>query len=215
MLTECDNCAGFSICEYNVPFYRDPRHTAPDGIRWFCSPECKRVYFKSSAERVFECADCNRVYTDEFRWTVVCPPCYGRRLLKTGQPPADFEDLFYHAHMPSNRWISDAEIAAAGYTRVATICNHLMEINALAKHTLACNVGAAILAQPITAKATGNNVVVYARPSPRRAQSAILTLYTGWRFDKGSTLGRLPRDLIGLLATAIWATRVDKAWLNV
>jgi hypothetical protein len=121
--------------------------------------------------------------------------------------------------MPDDKWVSDFDFTAANYTRVAVVRTSF-EINAHAIYMFEHNKGVAVIAQTVDvaqgmgATQTGNTVAIYARPSPECARAAVVTMCAAWRYRKGSTLGRLPRDVLGLLVQAVWDTRFDRAWLH-
>jgi hypothetical protein len=223
MLTQCDGCIELASREYDTPFYNDPRDTAATGIMWFCSEACRYVYFSGAAQNVFCCVCCNRYIITLYEYNEfgdgerTCILCYGRRILKSGQPLSDFDESHGISRrcshrLPSNHWIPSTEITLAGYTCIRMTARNDRDAAAVASGILERNLGACVVLQDIP-KVAG--IAILARPSPQRTRVAILTLCAGWCFDKGSAIGRLPRDVLGLLAKAVWATRFDKAWLNV
>jgi hypothetical protein len=223
MLTKCDVCIDFSKREYDLPFYNDPRDTAATGIMWFCSEACRYVYFSGAAQDVFCCVCCNRYTITLYEYNEfgdgerTCILCYGRQVLKSGQPLSDFDESHGISRrcshrLPSNHWIPSTEITLAGYTCIRMTVRNDRDAAAVARGILERNLGACVILRNI-AEAAG--IAVLARPSLQRARDAAVTMCVAWRFDKGSTIGRLPRDVLGLLVKAVWATRFEGAWLNI
>jgi hypothetical protein len=54
---------------------------------------------------------------------------------------------------------------------------------------------------------------IYVRPNGKRARVVALLLCAAHRFDNGSALASLPRDVVRLLAQAVRDTCFDQEWL--
>jgi hypothetical protein len=212
----CWECRAPANREFDVPVYWDPAQAVTKSVFCFCSLTCKQFYC-GPRNNLFYCIDCKRHIIGKCHGRRLdinkpelhaCLCCYGRRILKSGQPHDDFIGHIL-VKMPDNKWISGTEIMLAGYTCIATTFQIgdivQVAVNAIARNLDICLFFRDIPISPETA--------LFARPSPQRARSAILTLCAGWHFDKDSAIGRLPRDVLGLLVQAVWTMRFDGAWL--
>lgn len=223
------NCPGDDDTTFDVHFCSHKCANAPfvgcnyDGT--FKCPDCAHYVagiYKSGYVMGFS-GDCANWYwsgSDDHDATdySCCKTCYIARVLKHGDTSASLTNASVNAECRS--WLTEAMVLAAGYVlrehsvdpwKVKPVCHVLQSADA------------SFIVMYDTVMLMASRWVpsrIYARPNGKRARSVALMLCatTAVRRKKqrvcnSSTLDALPRELVRLLAQAVYDTRFEQEWL--
>lgn len=192
----------------------------------FCSHECvTHSYNCGQWSGVFECPMCKqhvfaadpKTRASNWFWksnASCCLACYTAKTLRCGQT---LNGVLEGDHLVNDSrlsgWLRPDVLTAAGYriqkmpdagSMIFTV-ERLLEN--MAAHVIFIEFSGAFI------PADRPPPTVYARPNGKRARAAALLLCAAHRFDMGSVLASLPRDVVRLLAQTAWGTRFDPKWL--